>query len=215
VETVSRAVTLIGTKELGILALGITVMTCFRGIPGDLIDMKLFWRHSVACGIAARIMADQKKIPNTERVFTAALLHDIGRLVAYKYMADEAAEALLQARFQNATLLRTEAELLGFDHASFGADLLNEWRLPVSIENCVRRHHDPMSSSDPLEPAIINLADIMAVALRIGSGGENFVLQLDPEAWNLLDFSKNIFAALIKQIDRQVEELTRIFVDEQ
>lgn len=214
VETVSRAVTLIGTKEIGVLALGITVMTCFRGVSQDLIDMASFWKHSVACGIAARMMASFKRISNIERLFTAGLLHDIGRMVIYKYLPDEAEEALVQARFEDVPLYRTELQTFGLNHATMGGLFLKEWRFPVSIENSVRYHHSPMKSRDPLEPAIISVADIVVNALGLGSGGEICVLPLDPDAWKLLGFPKSIFSTLIKQVDRQVEETTRIFSDD-
>lgn len=213
VETISRAVTLIGTKEIGILALGITIMTCFRGIPADLIDMKSFWQHSVACGIAARVMASHRRMPSIERLFTAGLLHDVGRLVLYKYLPDEAGEALVRSTFDGAPLYENELLVFGISHSAMGGLLFKEWKLPFSLENTVKYHHKPMRAQNPVEPAIINMADIVANALGIGSG-EPSVLPLDPDAWKLLGFSKSLFNTIIKQVDRQVVETARIFSDD-
>ncbi len=213
VETVSRAVTLIGTKEIGVLALGITIMTCFKGIPDDMVNMKMFWEHSVACGVASRIMGGFKRVYNVERLFTAGLLHDLGRLVVFKCLPDDASEALLWARFDNSFLLDKEREVFGVSHASMGGRFLKEWRLPVSIENIVRFHHKPMKSHDPMEPAIVHVADLLINAMGVGTSGEVLVHPLDAEAWECLDLPKSIFATMIKQIDRQIGEITRVFAD--
>ena len=95
IDTISRAVTILGSKELSTLALGTSVLKIFNDIPADLVDMKSFWEHSVACGIAARMIASYKNIANTERLFVAGLLHDIGRIIIYKHLPAQGREMLL------------------------------------------------------------------------------------------------------------------------
>jgi hypothetical protein len=90
IDTISRAITLLGTKEIGELVAGISIMRVFRDIPAELIDMPTFLKHSLACGILSRILAARKNLQNTERLFVAGLLHDIGRLVWYRYFPEQA-----------------------------------------------------------------------------------------------------------------------------
>ena len=216
IDTLSRAVTVIGTRQLSTLALGMNIINVFKNIPSRLMDMKSFWKHSIACGLTARILAGYKNIQNTERLFVGGLLHDIGRLILYSYIPIQARDALLRAKYNDNLLHKAEHELMGFNHARIGGLLLKKWRLPISLENTVEYHHAPQKSKDPLEPAVVHLADIMINALGIGSSGERFVPPLDPSAWQCIDISTNILALTITQMDRQIEEIVRfLFSDEQ
>lgn len=211
IDTITRAVVVIGTKEIGSLALGITIMTQFNNIPSHIMDMKSFWKHNMACGIASRIIAGYKNIANLERLFIGGLLHDIGRLIVCKYMPDELLASLQRAHSEDKLLYDVEPETIGLKHSTIGALVLKEWKLPVSLENIVKYHHQPLQAQDSLEPAIANLADIIVNAAGIGSSGEQFVSPLNPEVWSCLDLPQSIFATTLKQVDRQVGELTRIF----
>jgi HD-like signal output (HDOD) protein len=98
VETISQAVTIVGNQQLSALALATSAMNMFRGIPGNLVSMDSFWRHSVGCGLAARVVATYRREPNAERFFVAGMLHDIGRPVLYSKISDDAREAILLAK---------------------------------------------------------------------------------------------------------------------
>ena len=209
IDTLSRSVTIIGTKQISTLALGMNIINVFKDIPSHLIDMKSFWEHSIVCGISARIIASYKNIQNTERLFVAGLLHDIGRLILYSSVPIESKHTLLRAKYTDNLLYKEETETLGFDHAKIGGLLLKKWKLPISLENIVQYHHAPQESKDPLEPAIVHIADILTNAIGMGSSGERFVPPLDPDAWECVGLSPNILSLTIKQLDREIEETTR------
>jgi len=63
------------------LALATSVASSFDGLPNTLVSMEHFWRHSLYCGLIARILARQIGKVDPDAIFTAALLHDIGELV--------------------------------------------------------------------------------------------------------------------------------------
>lgn len=212
IDTILKAVVIAGTRHLSTLAMGVYVIDSFKNIPNDLIDMKSFWQHSIVCGIIARILASHKNIQNTERLFVAGLLHDIGRLVLYNFVPINAKNAILKARASNSLLYEVEHEIMNFDHAQIGRLLLKKWKLPMSLENVVKYHHSPMHSKDPLEPAIVHLSDIMANALSTGSSGELFVPPLDRDAWTCIGLSPNILALTINQMEHQVQELIQFLI---
>ncbi len=209
IDTLSRAVAIVGTKQLSTLALGINIITQFKDIPQDLVEMHSFWRHSIACGLLARILASYKGVRNTERLFVAGLLHDIGRLVLFNDSPVNSRRAMSGARYENGLLHHIEMRTMGFDHSGLGALLLRKWKLPVSLETSVRYHHRPSESRHPLEPAIVHLSDMVTNALRIGSSGESLVPPLDPAAWDALDLSPNILALAVYQLDQQFEQMAR------
>jgi HD-like signal output (HDOD) protein len=90
IDTISRAVTIVGHNQISDLILGTSVMALFSGIPANLMNMNLFWEHSVACGTCARWIAGFRKFPNTESFFVAGLLHDLGKLILFKNLPRQA-----------------------------------------------------------------------------------------------------------------------------
>jgi len=213
IDTISRAVMIVGSKQLSALALGTSVLSIFQDIPSERVDMKSFWEHSFSCGVAARILASYKNIPNTERLFVAGLLHDIGRLILYKRLPHEEREILSRVKQTNGLLRTAERDVLGYDHAVIGGTLLRKWKLPLILEHAVEYHHNPLVSQHPLEASIVCLADILTNALGLGSSGEHVVPPVDPEVWNHLDLQTEIFQKVIQLIDRQVEEVIQKFFD--
>jgi HD-like signal output (HDOD) protein len=207
VDRVSLAVTLIGTRELSSLALGISIMTMFRSIPSSLLTMRSFLKHSLACGIAARLLAAQKTLRQTEQMFTAGLLHDIGRLILFIYFPEEALGALRQARHTSERLYRVEKQRLGCHHAQIGQFLLGRWRLPLIIENTVCFHHEPANAPDPVPAAIVHVADLLVNALGIGTSGELLVPPLDGRAWETLELSPSCFEVVVHQTLHQLDTL--------
>ena len=213
IDTISRAVTVLGSKELSTLALGTSVLNIFNDIPADLVDMKSFWEHSVACGAAARMIGSYKNIASTERLFVAGLLHDIGRIIIYKNLPSEGREMLLYSQQTDCLLRSAELEVLGFDHSQIGAMLMQKWKLPVILEQALGYHHQPTRSQHPLEASFVHIADILINALMIGTSGERFVPPVIPEVWTELGLPAEIFTKSVQLVDRQVAEILHNFFD--
>ncbi len=207
IDSISKAVTMIGTREITGLASGITAMRMFQNVPGKIIDMGSFSRHSLACGIISRILAAHKNMPQTEQMFVSGLLHDIGRLVIYKYFPDHAKSLLFRAGRSTEPLWQIEKNILGCRHTTIGKYLLSQWKLPYILENNIYYHHHPSAAHDPGKAAIVHLADIMANALGLGSSGERFVPPFDCEAWNHLNLSPGIFRQVIHLSVHQLASL--------
>jgi HD-like signal output (HDOD) protein len=216
IDSLSHAVNIIGTKQLSTLAVGINITSAFKNIPSEIINMKMFWKHSVLCGICAKVIAGYKNIQNTERMFVAGLLHDIGRLVLYNYLPIESLFAATTARGKHSLLTVAERDLFNFDHSTIGGDLLNKWQLSLSLEDCIRHHHDPERSKNRVEASIVHLADIMANIMGIGSSGERLIPLLKQEAWVQLGITPNTLSVTMEQAEQQLEDVFElIYTDEQ
>jgi len=210
IDKVSHAVTLIGTREISGLALGISILSIFKNIPKEMIDMYSFLKHSLACGILSRILAAQKNFGQTEQLFVSGLLHDLGRLIQYLYFTDESRNILSHSRKNHKLLYETETEYLGCDHTQVGKQLMEQWKLPLILENNVLYHHSPSKAQQPIPATIVHLADIIVNSLGIGSSGEKFVPPLDTAAWENLDLPLSSFDTLIGQATHQFYSLESI-----
>ncbi|SDU09402.1 HD-like signal output (HDOD) domain, no enzymatic activity [Verrucomicrobium sp. GAS474] len=214
IETISEAVSVIGLKQVRDLALCTKVIEMFEGIPDDLFDTTAFWKHSIGCGITARVLASYHREPNVERFFVAGLLHDIGRLVLCLGMPDKMGQALALSHSNGTFLYRAEREVIGFDHADVGAALMELWDLPESLSAAAAYHHRPgMALRFPLESSFVHLADLLAHAMELGSSGVDYVPPLSIEAWKRVNLKPTIFGGAMREIDRQFVDVVKIFLD--
>jgi putative nucleotidyltransferase with HDIG domain len=210
IETISRALVIVGTQQLRDMALATSVIKLFSGIPADLVTMESFWQHSVACALAARILATYRREANVERLFVGGILHDIGRLVLFSKTAEQAREALVRARRDHELLHETERRVIGFNHAQVGSLLVRAWRLPACLEEIVAFHHQPSHASRfPVEATLVHTADILAHALEFGTSGERLVPPLDEAAWERLGIPVSVLARTMDQVARQFSEVLR------
>lgn len=207
VDTISKAVTIIGTQQLRDLALAASVMGVFKGIPEELLNMTTFWQHSIACGIVARCLAICRRESNVERLFVAGMLHDIGQVVLASARPELCRELLESQRDSGRFCTELEMEYLGFTHADLGGALLRKWKIPASIGDPVACHHTPNSAEQfRLEAALIHLADIICQAMEFGHGAELGVPPLDENAWNRLELQPNMLSSVLKQAEPQITD---------
>lgn len=167
IETVPRAVNIIGMRELRNLTFAACAADIFRGIPKQLVDMPSFWQHSCYTGLIAKQFGRHCHVLHPERLLTAGLLHDIGRLLMFMALPDEMRRcAELQAK-SGREQCDIEDEIVGFNHAEAGFALLQFWKLPANLCAAVRFHHHPHDAHDAhLESAILHLADIVTRAAQ-------------------------------------------------
>jgi HD-like signal output (HDOD) protein len=143
VDTVSRAITIIGINDLQNLVLATTVVDSFRNIPNNLIDMTAFWLRSISCGVIARLLAKKSAILHSERLFLMGLLHDIGSLVLYAKLPGKSLDVLLLAENNRYRVADLEQEIIGFTHADVGSELINLWGLPESLAEAIKYYLNP------------------------------------------------------------------------
>lgn len=212
VDSVARAISLIGSAELSNLALGITAINFFKDIPPELMDMKTFWRHSLSCGVFARLLA--ARIPGLppDRFFTAGLLHDAGRLVIFKNLPYASVEALLFARNNMLPLVAAERRVLGYDHAEVARLLLSAWKFPAQLTAAIAHHHTPSASPDPREAAVVQLADNLANAAGISTGGTFVLPGMENGAFESLGLDPGLLGRIMDVHDRSIEELSAVFL---
>ena len=142
IDTISRATTLIGTREVRDLSLALSLVESASRL-GEGFSLEDHWRHSVGCGIIARNIAIYLREPTIERYFIAGILHDIGLLVLFNAQPELTREIFRRSTRQKQPLFLVEDAVLGFDHSSLAGELLRSWGLPDNITALVTYHHTP------------------------------------------------------------------------
>lgn len=219
ISTVPKAVSVIGTAQIRSLALATSVASTFDGLPNTLVSMEHFWRHSLYCALIARILAKQVRKCEPDAVFTAALLHDIGELVIFNRMPQQAKESLLLVLDSGDELpvYQAEREIMGFDHAQVGGELARQWKLPPMLEECIEFHHDiGFAQRFPREVALIHIANILALMAEIDSLNLDDVSPIDPSAWEIAgldaDEAADVIAETVAAAQEEIAEAEKLFL---
>lgn len=182
VETVQRAVVLIGTSQIRDLILTTVVIDRFSKMPIGILDMGSFWRHSIGTAALAQAIASELRIRGADKFFVGGLLHDIGRLVLLLKRPEEMVDVLLQAQREERETFDLEQDAFDFNHADVGGALARAWGLPEGVTKMIEVHHRPNDVMRQ-DVDIVHLADLMAHGFEWGQSGQRLVPALCREAW--------------------------------
>ena len=185
VDTISRAVTVIGQRELRDLVFAVSAVRTFAQIPVDLANMASFWRHSIFTGIVAKLIAQECGVLHTERLFVAGLLHDLGKLLIFSKMPEQAQKALRRSVAMDEPEYLAERTLIGFDHAAVGGALAKLWELPPALSGAIRFHHEPDAAPECLEAALVHLANAIAHIAEAPDQREALFARTSQHAWQM------------------------------
>ena len=180
IANIPQAVTLLGFATLKNALLAAAVFDMFR-IQGTGFDLHALWKHSVTTATAAKLVAKRARYPQAEKAFTAALLHDVGKIILARFVPLGLAEIMEAVRGDGLAMYDAEKAVIGLSHPALGAWVLGKWGLPVPVVEAVEFHHHPTRAQTSFDlAAIVYLANILAHRSKIGSGGDTLVREMDP-----------------------------------
>jgi len=181
VELVSRAVSIIGEDDLRNLVLATSAVDTFKRIPNQLVDIDLFWRHSVHTGIISRLLSKHCNILHGERLFVAGMLHDIGKLILYFKEPELSQQVLLDAANSSGLLYHSEKKIIGFTHGDVGGALIDAWKLSDTLKEVAAYHHTPLKAkSFRMETSIVHIANCIVNALGPDTVADSHILDDSP-----------------------------------
>jgi hypothetical protein len=199
VDRVSLAVTMIGTRELSALALGISIMSIFRKIPSRLLSSPFpaaqpCVRHRIAAAGRPEYAADGADVHR-------GLLHDLSRLVTFIYFPDEALAVMARC---HKSLSHAAEKTCSAATMATSANTFEPVAAALILENNVCFHHDPWC---PTRPPSRARSGPVVNALGVGTSGERFVPPLDPKAWEAAGLSAGCLEVVITQAVNQFNTL--------
>ena len=181
ITTVRDAVIRLGASPVLAMTLGMTVRRqLLASLPQYGLGEGELWRHSVAASLAAELLTQRAPQRPPAETATAALLHDLGKLVMARFLDRDLLGRLREAQAGGATRLAAEAAVLGIDHAELGGLIAGSWALPDSLVRGIREHGCPRTtpassvsdsggrSGQDVLVAAVYLSDALAKAVGAG-----------------------------------------------
>ena len=149
INTVSRAVSLVGFNGVRNMALSLVLLEHMRDKAHAHLIKDEFLRALMAGSIAVELCAEARE---NEEAFIAAMFQNLGRMLAEFYFADEARAVrhLVASSFKPQSEARASASVLGVDFETLGLGVAKAWGLPEAIQHSMRRPR----GEPPLRPPV-------------------------------------------------------------
>lgn len=211
ISSVRQAVLLLGWKRLLQLVMTMCMSALMKKpIPGYDLPQGELWRHSVAVSVAADLLIASLNINDVDEVFTAALLHDIGKMVLGSYVLEDLAK-IEDMVTKGISFEVAEYVVLGTNHAAVGARILQSWSLPQELVNAVRWHHDPDScESRCMLSDVVHVANIMSCCIGYGKGRNGQAAEPSFEVLERLGLTQNHIDQLSEETRQEMNKLAEI-----
>ena len=213
VNSISRAIAIIGFNEIIGLTIGMSIFSAFRqkdlhGIFG----MKDLWLHSIGCASAAKEIAKKNDSIVAEQIFLTGLLHDMGKVIFAVYFPTEYRTVLEDAIKSQTLLYHKEKEILGIDHAMLSGLLMENWHFPDSLLLPSRFHHNSVECPVTYRhhAMIIELADFLCQKAQIGHSG-NPVIPKSERISGQLGISLRDMEMIVSELNEQRSKIEEFF----
>lgn len=216
VNAVTSAIVLVGFDAIRNLLLTSSVFDLFSDPDGpSIVEAEKYWDHALGCAVGAKIIGTHLRMDHVEELFVCGLLHDIGKIVAMRYLPELFAKVQQQARQKGQLIRIAESEVLGFHHGELGQLVAERWNLSAKLVKVIAHHHGPAKAGAfAVEASVVHLADILCRALQMGSGGDEQVPPLDGRAWQLLRIEKEQIEVLMAEIETAYRDIRQFMLPE-
>ncbi len=184
VTSLKQAVAYLGTKTIMDMLFLSGSLSYFRGeYAGYDLKGEDLLTHSVSTALMCRILGERIALEETSTVFTAGLLHDIGKVVLSSFVRDKYNEIMQLVKQNKFSFVMAEREVLGMDHAQVGGEMAQQWGIPEEIATPISLHHqfDKAPLKDISTPLVF-LADQAYFLISGTMGADNWSFKKIKEA---------------------------------
>lgn len=211
VISIPQAISVLGFRSIRSLVTACALTGSFAETTRGSFNFKAFWRHSLATGVCAQLLARRLKI-HPDSAFTAGLLHDIGALVLATRFPDQYQSMLAYRTLHDCSTLDAERAVFGIDHALVGSTLARHWKFPLAMQSAVGRHHLDPDASTPALDLVVHAANTLAHALDLSGLEDDLVPPLSAHVWQVLALTEADSMALFAQAETSFHDMCQVLI---
>ncbi len=201
ISTIQHALVLLGNNVIRGLIISASVFDLMT------VSMSGLWEHSVGCAMACGVIAREAGFKEPEEYAVAGLLHDLGKVIVALQLPAAKTDIDRAVRDEDLLYLEAEKKMLGFGHDRVNSWVADHWNLPLNLKVGISGHHRPVSAQHyPKMACVVHVGDFVTRVLEIGSGGEDHVPALDPQALELLSLDVSDLDRVMDAVIAEIED---------
>lgn len=214
VGSVDRAIVLLGMTAVKNIAVAASLGQLFRGAKlGAGVSARDLWNHCISVGVVARELAKNITGVNSEEIFLAGLIHDVGILIELQTWPEKLQAVCTDVKNTGSPFCEVERQMLGVDHQMLGKGLAETWKFTRSCQQVAGFHHDPAGASEVHRPLVtlVYLADTIC-----GQEAQGFTLtsktqQIDPSMLSFVGLDQTHLDAVKENMADRIKDAMGIF----
>ena len=215
VMDLQEAVVVLGMRSVKNLAMvAATYPWLSKPLKGYGLGPKEMWTHAFGVAIGAQLVAKRARLQEVEAMFTAGLVHNMGKVALSIWLENKIPAMLALAARENLTFDQVERKLLGYDHAQVGAYMAEQWNLPKPLIEAIRYHHQPheCTTQNPIVDCV-HIGDFLTMSMGYGLGGDGLRYDFDESSLERIGLNADIFDELAAQFVDAVQQYEQLFAD--
>lgn len=212
IESLHQALMILGLNATISLALSFSLIKALQTTKESGLDYALYWKRALVAGTACRALGKICKVAETEELYLAGLLQDLGMLALDCVFPDlYGAHKLPQT--DHASLWTYENQVLDITHGAVGSWLLTKWNFPDRLRLAVGGSDDPSRIPTHDERATfawcVSLSGgIAEIFLRETS--DEYMHRLKAQAKSLLGLSPESLVEVIESVHAQLPDMEHL-----
>ena len=212
ISNLQQAISYLGINTIRNLAMTATVSRMFReNHELGCYRRKGLWRHMVAVGICARLIAMRIRSGQFEDVYLAGLLHDIGIILEDQY-SHRGFASVIENLQEGKPLSDLERDHIGFDHTMLGEEIGRAWKMPNGVTDAIRHHHSMTSYAGMYSEMLqcVEVGNFLCSLKEMSSVGMNLVA-FPRDAIVTLGLGKMDLVVIAEDLDREINNNQNLF----
>jgi putative nucleotidyltransferase with HDIG domain len=213
VSSIQQAIALLGYKNISNIVMTLSVFDTLKHSGKSSFNRRGFWIHSIATAIISERIAKESMYRATDDVFTAGLLHDLGKVFMDGYLHEEFEKVIEAAEQSNSSFFEAEHSLFDVDHAMVGEWITRTWKLPINVVAVIKHHHEELSQRKGLAVSqdttidVVRLSDILVRRAGCGENGDGreYAPQLSEDLFRRLPLGKNDTGKILKSLKTKLK----------
>ncbi len=215
IVSIKRAVTLLGFSAVRQIALNLLFfkkMIKSKGKPR--FNQIFFWQHCLFVATLSKVIAEEVGHPDPDMLYSAGLLHDIGKVVFESYGQLSYSDLIQTFENSSASVRDSEQSFFGINHAQMGGLFCHNCDLPETIVQIVLGHHRGFANFNSQvrqNIAIVAYADFIAWMQGIGSIDEQDYPLLQPEVFTLINNLNIDIETVLEKVDQEIRDVSSFY----
>jgi putative nucleotidyltransferase with HDIG domain len=211
ITSLVRAIIMLGINTVKNLALSTAVLSALgKSSDFQALNMEGFWRHSIAVGVTAKLIAAKRNVDVKlrEEYFIAGLLHDIGKIPLNNRLAKEYVQAVSLTDREHIPLYRSEERLFTVHHAAVGKMIVENWHLGENLVDAVSSHHhlDAYAGKHRELVLTVAVANLFSNTYELGFSGDRYPENLPDSLMQELAIDWEYLESLEEAVKAEIEK---------